>query len=1165
MSATTPSPPSRAHVHAKRGICRFYPRTHTPLAYRLSEPTKTPHNNDHRERTGPVLHTHRAQNGATLLPALATLLATPLDDPFTPEVVSVPTRGIERWISQQLALHLGATGQADGISARITYPAPDDLIDQTLAAASPDYAASVDTWHPDRSVWPLLTLLDACQPSETWCADLLHHLDGGTSGDNTRRYAVARRLAGLFHRYGLTRPHLITAWRAADDSAAPPDLRWQPELWRRLRDHIGTPAPAELLEQACTALRDHPPLVGLPERLSLYGPSRLDPARIPVLAALAEHRDVHLWLHHPSPALWEALHQQAPTSTRRAEADRTSPAKHPLLASLSRDVQELQARLTTASPQPADTLHYDPNPAAPTTLLQRLHAGLRDDHLPTEPTAIDPHDRSIQIHACHGRARQVEVLREVLLGLLADDPTLEPRDILVMCPDVETYAPLITAVFSTDSHPGGRLRVAVADRAPHQTNPLLAVTAALLHLAASRVTSSEVLDLAAAPAVRLRFRFDEDDLEQLRTWTVTSGTRWGLSAEHRQRWHMQHLNQGTWDAGLNRLLTGVAVETETALIGHALPIGDLDSSHVDLAGRFAELLDRLDNTLQALTGAHPLPYWLDTLEAAALTLTTTPHDGAWQLAQLRSEFSDLREQAHGHQTTLQLSEVTTLLDSRLAGRPTRANFRTGGLSVCTLNPMRSVPHRVVCLLGMDDGAFPRQTLTDGDDLLARDPHLGERDPRREDRQLFLEAIGAATEHLVITYTGADIRTGAQLPPAVPVQELLDALSLTATAPGGRPIGETLLIRHPLQPFDARNFTPDTLGRPGPFSFDRTAHAAAQASRAVRTPPAPFLDGPLPPAGAEPDLDLATLTRFWQHPVKGFLTQRLHLAGASRNEEPSTALPTELDALEQWEVGTRLLTERLQGLPADAVRDLELARGDLPPVPLANAALSTIGQRVDRLVAVGQALRSSVPETMDIDVTLPGNGRLLGVVSGVHDNLALTTTYSKVKARQRLQAWLELLALTATHPGQPWQAVVIGRAPSERVAQATLGPVPADQARSLLAGLADLRRSHGLREPLPLPTETTAAYAQSRHDGRLVAEAEAAARPKWASGFNSPGEDADTDHVLVWGAHAPFSSLWDWRPATALPSTAFDTEPTPFARLARSLWQPLLDAERIDYL
>ena len=485
-----------------------------------------------------------------------------------------------------------------------------------------------------------------------------------------------------------------------------------------------------------------------------------------------------------------------------------------------------------------------------------------------------------------------------MLHLLAADPTLEPRDVIVMCPDIETFAPLIHATFGSahaideDEQPPLQppkgaidepstlpdLHVRFADRSLRQTNPVLGAVAELLELAASRITASQVIDFASRAPVRRRFAFDDDDLARLGDWIAATGVRWGLDAAHRAPYKLDAVPSHTWRAGIDRVLLGVTMaEDDLRLVGAALPLDDVDSGDIDLAGRFAEFVDRLHTAVGLLSGDKPVTDWVAAIAAAADTLCAARDAEQWQLAQLRALLADVVAEASTDQNypstvPLALAEIQSLLADRLRGRPTRANFRTGHLTMCTLVPMRSVPHRVVCLLGLDDEVFPRRSTPDGDDLVERAPCVGDRDPRSQDRQLLLDAVLAASEHLVITYSGRDERTNAARPPAVPLGELLDLIDATVRTadvdPAGAPVParNRIVVHHPLQPFDARNFIPGALVAGQPWSFDRVAHRGAIAGTQPRHAPGSFLGAPLGPADSEV-IELADLVQFAQHPPK----------------------------------------------------------------------------------------------------------------------------------------------------------------------------------------------------------------------------------------------------------------------------------------------------------
>ena len=1107
------------------------------------------------------LHLHAGERNDALADGLAGMLATPLEDPFAREVVVVPARGVERWLTQRLSHRLGTSDRADGVCAGVDFVSPHSLVALLLGIERDD------PWSPDQMAWPLLQAIDeSC--SEPLFETLARHLGEHETDParrelkRARRYGVARRLAGLFASYATQRPQLVRDWRdgrdtdgAGDDLDA--DLRWQPELWRRLLDRVDTPPPDVRHDDVVARLRAGGDDLDLPGRLSLFGHTRVSATEVELLRALAEHREVHLWLPQVSSTLWRDLGAVATGPVPREADDSAALVHHPLLASMGRDSRELRRTLGAV-----DVIEAAPLAAAPPadSLLGWLQSDLRANAAPDPDRVagrvLAADDRSVHVHACHGSARQVDVLREVLVGLLQDDPTLEPRDILVMCPDIEAYAPFISAGFGLadlaedgSGHPAHTLRVRLADGAPGATNPLLDTASTLVSLAGSRLTASQVLDLASSEPVRLRFGWGDDELERLATWIDSAAIRWGYDLHHRGDFGLA-LPDNTWLQGLRRVLLGAAVSGQGhRVVGGTLPLDDVGDGDLELLGRFAEMVSRLHAFLTRAGDAVTAADWARALGESVHQLAAAPSDAPWQVAQFDREVAAIAQGEHAASTSLRHADVRALLAHRLRGRPTRANFRTGTLTVCTMVPMRSVPHRVVCLVGLDDGVFPRQTHVDGDDALARRPHTGERDIRSEDRQLLLDAIAAAGDTLVITYTGRGEHTGAARPPSVPLGELLDALDLTT----GTPVRDQVVVHHPLQPFDEANLVAGAVAGTEPFSFDATALAGALAARRPRVEVRQLVTQALPPRGVT-EVALADLHDFFKHPVKAFFRSRLQVTTPYDADEVRDDVPITLDALETWDVGDRLVRDVLAGADPTAAMVAEQLRGLLPPRALGVSVLASVATKAQPLVSAARSLQTGPSRALDVDIDL-GPVRVTGTVDDVFGNNLVTVTYSNLGAKQRIGGWLDALALACGHPDENWTVHTIGkhRSGSQR---ALVAPLAEHEARDWLLDLVQVWQA-GMCEPLPLPLKTSLAWAgeQLLVDRGGNADPDRKARAEWESPrFNDggfPREDADAWHVRAFGEAAPYDVL------TTPLQPGEETGPHRLGHYAWRVWGPLL--------
>ena len=959
-------------------------------------------------------------------------------DPFVRDIVCVPGRGIERWLAQSLSARFG-------ICAGVDFPRLQTLTDTVLATNLPAGADGRphDPWAPGALVWSVLDHLDAVADRPE-CEVLRRHLDA----EHTRRFVVAERAAQRLHRYARIRPTLVQAWtRGEDVDALGRPLseidRWQAFLWRELGDALEAPDPATRMASLPGDLSD-PTVVDLPDRLAVFGPTDLTAADIAVLDALGQHREVSLWLPHPSPELWE---EAEPAQ----DASHLAPTRNPLLERVGHEARTTPV-LLARSGWACSPVSEDPPP--PTSLLQRLQTSVRRNE-PFEAADVDPSDDSVTFHRCHGPDRQVEILREVLLGLLTDDPTLEPRDIVVQCPAIDTWAPLLHAAFTPPpegaTHPGQSLPVHLADRSLREANPVLEVVSALLHLAVGRASRSELLDLCSSAPVAHRFGWDnEGQIDELTDLVDRAVVRWGVDEAFRSGFRLTH-GQGTWAHAADRLTVSLLRgEDDEHFAGPAVPVADIEPSSAGLIGRFAEFVDRVAGFVHAAQEQWTLPEWIDLCHRIIDGLAAAPPLDRWQIGHAHGVLADISDASNRTPTaTMSAADMLALLHDAFSGRRIRTSFGTGAITVCTLEPMRTVPHRAVILLGLDDGVFPRVRRNDGDDLLLAAPQLGDPDPRAADRQSFLDAVLAASERLVVIHSGFDERTNQPVAPAPPVQDLLDACVACGASQ------ENITRRHPLQSHGESDLIAPA------FSFDRHALDAARACRAPERLPAhaPFASTRLAPMAGSDDIvavDLADLQQFFKDPTTHLLRSRGGL-DTWRTEPPSEQLPLESDPLQRWHIRTRVLRAARNDVDPVAVRDVERRRGDVPPGELGTNAIDDAVRHAGRTLRHIERWATGDATSLTGAVTI-GRFEVFGTVGQIHDRCIVDASASRVTGARRIAAWIKLLALTAWQP-TPWEAVVISAHGSVR-----LGPVAESTARAVLQ---DLLRIHwrGMHEPL----------------------------------------------------------------------------------------------------
>lgn len=996
---------------------------------------------------GPRVRVHGAQRWSDLSRDFVTAVLSALPaDPLAGLRVVVRGPAAARAVTHAVALRTG-TPTDGGVCTGVEMSTLQALHHDVEAAAI-GHDATSDPWRRR----PLsLTVLDVLRDGvdEAWFAPLRGHLIPGNAAESRpgRWFSTADRVAGLMRRYLREAPEMVRSWSRGEDVGPDllplaPERGWQPEVWRACRDRIGVPDPVERHDLLVEALTRDPALGGLPDPLLILDPGPLSAADYAFLDAVSASRPVDVWMLRP-------------------DSDRSS-----LGARLGAGARSRWAHL-----DPHDEAQPVPRAASPTvpsTVLRRLQRMLIGEDLLDAPVP----DRSVQLHASHGPNRQVEVLRDVLCAVFEELPDLEPRDVVVLCPDPARYAPLVAAAFGTGPeasepgrHPGTALRVQVSRGSLASPSSAAELLKLLIELPASRAEAQDFLDLCAHPLIAERFSLDEDDLRALRDLLGAAHARWGLDAAHRARFDVAHVRQSTWLAAIDRLCVGLAMGDQPAgWLDTAAPVEGVTSQYARVIGAAAEILSRLRRLAGIWSEPATIGQWSERLLNALDDLAPQSGPNTDEIARTRARLVTLSDSAGRACALLTAGDVRARFQELLGSDAGRSNLANGSLLVMGLADLDAVEHRVVVLLGLDDGALPSPERPDGDDLLAGAPDLETSHRVRQLGQLG-EAIRAARDALIVVYQGADPRTNEEVPTSPVLTELAH---LCRHAGGG------LTACHTLLPESPKNF----LAGPEdpPQSFDPIALRGARAledrlSDPVHPAAAPRSVRPEPLRGTT---DVSEIADFLRNPAQVFVRSRLGVSLARPDDELDPDLPVEPDGLTQWSVGTRLLDAVLSGADPDAELHRLRLSGILPPNDLAAPVLHRIRRRVDDIAGGIRsathdlhgaelprvAHRLEIPLAGEESATVVANVRVVG-------DRVVSWRYGRIRLSDVVGPWLDLLALAAARPDTAWTGQVIGTWNSLR-----LRAPDAATARDLLAEAARLRQA-GLAEIVPLPLEVIA--------------------------------------------------------------------------------------------
>jgi exodeoxyribonuclease V gamma subunit len=1079
---------------------------------------------------------HRSNSLSELVDHLSRVVRDPALNLFEPETIVIQSAGMERYLSRELS-------RRSGIVANVVFPYPRvffrDVLDATLGKS--DVSAAFER---ESLAWVLYAMLrDHAHGSEPAFKAIRSYLE--EDEDGSKRLLLAEKLANLFDQYVTYRPRMVLGWQNGQD-----DGNFQAILFRDLCDALGGAHFAARCHQFLNELSDDDLRRALPVRVSLMGGPGLPPLYLQMFARIGKAVDCHVF----SFSVCQEFFADAPLLSRvehsrgRFEELEAADGYFPLLGSFGTVGADYQHLLETIGNYEEGGARFQSpllDGGKSVTVLKLLQQALIEGQ--KEPKAISrlrseviaqlDSDLSITLDSCHSPLREIEALHDRLLGWFAEDPTLRPEDVVVLAPQVEKYSPLISAVFAARAGDTPQIPFRIADRSEKLTNAAARAFLLSFSVLRGRFKASEVLDLLQLGPVRARYAIQSSDLERITRWLSDSNIRWGVDGEHRQEWGLPRSELHTFRFGLRRLLLGFALPDDgEQLWNDVVPLDNVTVADLPLVGKLCEFCENLFALRRRVAEAGEaglsihgwrmlLADWMDAV------LGESQGDGEgidenWDTGAVRLLVHKLLERADAGlcQVGAHSPAVTRRSEQHLIGfrallhllevefdstRPS-TDFLAGGVTFCALLPLRTIPFRAVCVLGLNQGEFPRVDSHFELDLIAQHPKRGDRSLRADDRYLFLEVLLAAREKLALSYVGRSVQDNTERPPSIVVTELSTAIeSLIQTPTGTAPYLEP--VQHPLQPFHSDYFRerPTSIGRRELRSFDLKAYSGAQALCAEPQPIRPFFSARKSvEKEGEVELTLDQLVRFWKDPSQAFFEAH-GVRFSDDHQEVEDREPVVETGLGRYLVGDRLLSRKFQGKPLRP--DIEVARGDLPVGAGGSVLLKNVTEAAEEIFSVSARLRRGerrAPESIQLswqalsaDPTwgfseLAGNQELslAGAISDLYGNARLETSYGQLNTNRKLGLWVRHLAACASGIDLAHSALVVrGSARDRQGAEVfVLKTVEQSRAREIL-GILCLLAALGRSQPVPFFPLASEAYFHAISSSKNKLEGDALVR------------------------------------------------------------------------
>ena len=980
-----------------------------------------------------------------LMDALVSVLGDVPDNPMIPEWICIQSRGMKQWIVTQMA-------QNFGVCTNMHFAFPRQMVDQIISSFTSlkdhknieDPAVQQDSLNEDFLFWSILKLLNKNRSSKE-----LSSVENYIKEDETGKklYQLSMKIAKVFDDYQVYRPELLKNWQksgqihSSHETFKDPVAQWQANLWNQIvskdpQNHLAFKAGLFLKQFSLKSIRTD----NFPSRISLFGISALPELFLQVFEKVSEIVDINLFLLTPSNQFFFdiksagqmgriALKDEAPIDPDLLYYEMTNP----LLSSLGTSAKGFHTSLETFDyHEPFVDLFQDlPKESGESgdsnTMLLHLQSDIlnlvhRKEGNPDAPVTIAASDTSICIHACHSPMREAQVLKDLLLNEFKKNAQLAPHDIIVMMPDVEAYAPFIESVFALETP----LPFSISDRQKRSESEPLDAFLKILALRNSRLEQSSVLDLLLSESISRKFDISFDEISMIEKMAQDAKILWGRDAGHRETLGLPPFEENTWQFGLQRLFMGMAMpENQDFLVQDILPCQSLEGLDLEVLGKFAAFCHALFSSLKTLAKEKTIGKWCEALKEISVLLMDQNYRNGEDLTFLSQTIDHLKEDAQTAEFNefVSFDMIFSVIEQKLDLNISQGNFLAGNITFCNIMPMRSIPFKIVVLMGMDEKSFPRQTFSPGFNLIKKYPKPNDKIERDEDRYLFLETLLSARLKFICTYTGLSIQDNSKIPCAGVINELLDTMEQSFILQEGMEYH----FFHPLHPFNEDYF--NQTGSFFSFSKDNCRIAKVLCSNKSEITqyesrlfiqPSPKKESRVMPS----PITLDEVIRFFKNPVEGFIKVGLDIKIQDLEEQIQDREVFSISGLDQYILGSFLVEKE----SADFYPFFK-AMGSLPFGEKGRFEFDKMMKSAKPVIDAARTMASKkqlppIAGQVNIDGLM-----VFENFSDIREDAVYLVTYGKLNSARLLTGWIRHLFLNiCTPPEYPKRTILIGRDP-----------------------------------------------------------------------------------------------------------------------------------------